>query len=179
MGIDLSMTSTGVAKIYSNGGRYDGWQTDSIKSKGTRADTLHDRSRRIRRLKEQICSWINTSTELVLIESPSLGSRGAGTWDRAGLWWGVASWCEAHDVQLAECSPLSLKKWATNVGSAKTGKPEMMDAFERLNAERTATSDESDAYWLAHGGAFHWGLHGLPTFDHHDNKLLRSWKWPT
>lgn len=178
VGIDLSMTRPGIARIYGTGpgGEYVSTSTTVFRSSGTRADTLADRGRRITKLKEQVLTWRNDWTTLVVIESPSLGSHTAGTWDRAGLWWQIVGNLLRQDIPVAEISPLSLKKYATGNGRAEKG--EMEDAAERLLGYRLPTNDEADGFFLAQAGAHALEMPGLPLLPHQDRSLLKSMKWP-
>lgn len=175
LGLDLSLCSTGVAQLYSHGGPAE-LHTAVIKSSGKRSDTLADRAARVRDLRDRIVSWITPFTSLVVIESPSLGSKGAGTWDRAGLWWAVVSWLAAHEVPTATISPLSLKRFAS--GSGKADKAAMLDAFEALWGERPKTDDQADAGHLALAGAVHLGLEGLPDLSNQKLDSLDKAAWP-
>lgn len=175
LGLDISMCSTGVARLYSRGGQAE-IRTTAIKSKGTRKDSLKDRARRIRDIKERALSWHNGLLSLVVIESPSFGSSGAGTWDRAGLWWEIVNNLVGRDVPIATISPLSLKRFYA--GTGKADKTAMMDAHEKLWGARTKTSDESDAAALATAGAVWLGLDGLPDLRNQLLDSLDKAAWP-
>ena len=80
MGIDLSLTSTGIA-LASEGSMVG---LTRIQTTGKRADTLVQRRNRLYGITMKIRDLVHTySPDLVVIESPSYGSQH----DRSGLWW--------------------------------------------------------------------------------------------
>lgn len=155
-GIDLSMVSTGVARI-----RTDLIvTTNTIGSVGKRADELSTRSRRITNLADEIVRpVISDEAVLVVIESPSYGSTGASSWDRAGLWWLVVTKLNAHNIAVALCAPATRAKYAT--GSGQADKAAVAAAASKLFPDtEIGNSDEADALILAHIGAsyLHWDV---------------------
>lgn len=173
-GIDLSMTSTGVAWIGADGDTL----TRSVTSKGKATDDLEARATRIRRLTEDIAYQVPFG-ELVVIESPSFGSAGAGTWDRSGLWWSVVLFLmDENSNGIAMVAPTTLKKWLT--GSGRAEKNTVGVHVGRLfPTTEIKTDDEADALGLAHLGACKLGLPVSRLAIHNDKALAEvKAQWP-
>src|SRR5690625_3573891 len=83
VGIDPSLTATGIAHAYPHQATA---VTDTITTKGTRTDSLTVRHTRLTQIATTVLDHTRGAT-LAVIEGPSYGSVGAGTWDRGGLWW--------------------------------------------------------------------------------------------
>jgi len=95
-GIDLSLTSTGIARICWDRDQGPGAPADApllawpftrrIESKGHAKASLAQRGARLERLAIEITDEVGDA-ELVVIEGPSFGqTRQGGQHDRAGLW---------------------------------------------------------------------------------------------
>lgn len=166
VGIDLSMTATGVATI----------ETEEpepllrvIKSKPD-GKTLHSRFVRMESLAASVVAEAK-GADLVVIEGPSFASHTSGTWDRAGLWWWVVSILSTVDTRVIEVPPTSLKKWATNKGSA--GKTEVALAISKLWPNASISDDNAaDALCLATIGAQILGMR-VPDRSHHAAALAK------
>jgi Holliday junction resolvasome RuvABC endonuclease subunit len=170
LGIDLSLTSTGLARIYEDGRAY----TWSRTSTGKRGDMLTQRVTRIRRLTMDIDND-TYDTDRVVIEAPSYGSRGGSTWDRAGLWWALIQLLVSRDLPVSLCAPATRAKWAAGTGRAD--KAAVAAAMARLfpNVE-ISNSDEADALALAHIGAVRAG-YAVPTLARHDAAAMAKVHW--
>lgn len=158
VGIDLSMTSTGLAWVDELGGA----ATWTVQSKGKRADDLATRSRRLVYLAAAVVGSMpgrtrfDLTVDLVVLEAPSYGSTGASSWDRAGLWWLVVTKLHRLDVPIALCAPATRAKYAT--GSGRADKAAVAVAAAHLfPSVEISNSDEADALILAHIGAAHAG----------------------
>lgn len=144
LGLDLSLTSTGIA---SNIG--GGW-TDTIRPRAKMRGL--DRLTHIRgRVLDHA-----TGVDLVVVEGPSYGSSGAGSHERAGLWWLVVHALSRRNVAYAIASPKSRAQYATGMGDAN--KREVVAAitayFPWFDAtRRVGLDDECDALALAALGA--------------------------
>lgn len=142
MGVDLSITCTGVA--------YPDTSVQALKPK-VKGDA------RLEYLADHIGLAARTSgAELVVIEG--LGGRYLGEASRVipMLHGAVRLELMRSKVPYMLLSPSSLKKFATGNGSAdKTGMA--LAALKRLGREY-ATSDECDAEWLRIAGRFAYGL---------------------
>lgn len=150
VGLDLSLTSTGVAVI--EDGNYS---TFTIKTKATG----HDRLRHL----IQVLSGHYLTARLVVVEGPSYGSTAGqkGHHERAGLWWMVTHELWAWSIPTAIAPPAAVKRYATGKGNA--GKDEVLAAVIRRFADFEGSSnDAADALVLAALGADH---HGTPIAD--------------
>lgn len=152
VGIDLSLTSTGIARIESDDPIP--WLA-TVTSNGTHDATLLERAERIEELTERIVHVVTNDglPSLVVVEGPSYGQhRQSGQHDRAGLWWSVASALTRRGVALVEVAPAARMKYATGVGNAK--KDAVLAATIRRYRTAVITgNDEADALILAAMGA--------------------------
>lgn len=149
VGIDLSLTATGVARIDDTSGSAT-VDTQVIKSKPDDG-TLTGRRGRLEAIVDAVVGWAYDA-HLAVIEGPSYGSSGRGTWDRAGLWWWVVSVLDLTCVPVIEVPPKTRAKWATNKGNA--GKPAVSVAVGRLWPDVPLRDDnDTDALALATIGA--------------------------
>jgi crossover junction endodeoxyribonuclease RuvC len=131
VGLDLSLTSTGVAVATPNGAI-----TDRITSKPVPNATHAD---------------------LVIIEGPSYGSTTPHQHDRAGLWWLVVADLRNLAYQVVEVPPSTRMRYATGRGNAN--KDDVLSAVIRRYPHVDVNgNDEADALILAAMGARHLGL---------------------
>lgn len=156
VGVDLSLTATGVASIETWRGGIDEAlnvlppKVTVIKS-APDGDTLHSRFIRMEAIAASVVGWCK-GADLVAIEGPSFASQGGSSWDRAGLWWWVVSILQTLETPVAEVPPTVLKKWATGKGQAK--KTAVAVAISRMWPEvATQDDNDSDALCLATMGA--------------------------
>ncbi|TCC19979.1 hypothetical protein [Kribbella sindirgiensis] len=156
-GLDLSLTSTGIAVIHSGTPEW----TYTAKSSGKKDDNLQQRWVRLTGL---LCEILNTIVDdepldLVVLESPSYGSTFGSPHDRSGLWWMVADALHGSDIPVATVSPQGRAKYGTGKGNAK--KPEVYAAvketYEPLEFE-IPNNDVADAVILAAMGSRHLGF---------------------
>ncbi|ARF55981.1 MULTISPECIES: hypothetical protein [Actinomycetes] len=136
-GLDLSLTGAGIAGA--------GWAT-TLASKGKRSDTYRVRRARLHRHAADILGTVGCC-ELAVVEGPSYGSRGAGTWDRAGLWWLVVDGLFARDIPVAVVAPSARARYATGRGNA--GKQAVLDAVRGRYRVALGDDNQADAYVLA------------------------------
>lgn len=148
-GVDVSLTSTGVAVIDMDG-RVD---TGLIRTSGHRADTYHVRSARLVMIAEAVVAHV-PAMSYVLMEGPSYGSAGVSSsiFDRSGLWhliyWHLTT--AGHAVSVA--APATVKKWAT--GSGNADKAAVAARVARMAPDvDIVTSDIADSVALALMGA--------------------------
>jgi Holliday junction resolvasome, endonuclease subunit len=145
VGLDLSLTGTGVA-VLDEGGIH----TALIGSKGKTTDTLAMRADRLASLKERITNLIPDGA-FIVIEQPSYGSTTGSQHDRSGLWWLVNDWLHPYH-QVTEVAPGTLKKYATGKGDA--GKDEMLAAaIRRYPDAEISNNNVADAMHLLAMGA--------------------------
>jgi Holliday junction resolvasome RuvABC endonuclease subunit len=143
LGIDLSMTSTGLA--YIDGPHIN---TTAVRSKPTDG-TVTEQRLRLRGIVAAIWAYIHqwtVSPDLAVIEGPSYGSQGKGTWDRAGLWWMVVDELLAQGVRLAVVAPTARCRYATGKGNAAKDLV-LAETVKRFGV--VVGNDEADALVLA------------------------------
>ncbi len=147
VGVDLSLTSTGVCVI-----DYTGVHLARIRSTGRKDASLYDRYERLDRLVCDIETW-TCSADLVVMEGPSYGQhRQGGQHDRAGLWWLVALNAICNVGNLAEVPPATRSKYATGKGNAP--KDHVLASVVRRYPDVTVDgNDTADALVLAAMGA--------------------------
>lgn len=169
-GLDVSLTSTGVAEILTNGlPRVDTIETKAIAGLAgtvTRIDSIVEAVR-----------TIIPGDSLVAIESPAYASKFGQSHERAGLWWAIGRSLVHRGCLVTTVSPNELKKWATGKGTA----PKDMVAMHvgRLYPElEIANNNEADALVLAHMGAAR-GAVNVPRRAYHvpANFAKIDWAW--
>ena len=155
VGLDLSLTATGVAVIDG-----DEITTTTIRSTGGKDDTIAQRVHRLGVLEHAIARAafpLESETALVVVEGPSFGQqRQGGEHLRAGLWWRIVATATWH-AGVAEVPPAALKRFATGKGTA--GKDQvLLAAARRFPHVDVADNNQADALWLAAIGAQHLGV---------------------
>ena len=161
VGLDLSLTSTGIAVI--DGDRV---ALGKISTSGKATATLAERWLRLDDIATQVEQWVGHvgQTALVVVEGPSMGQgRQGGTHDRAGLWWLVMDRLHGQGHKVVEVPPSVRAKYATGAGNA--GKDAVLAAVcRRYPSVEVTGNDTADALVLASMGARHLGfpLEGLP-----------------
>lgn len=128
IGLDLSLTNTGIARITWNG---DDVVADihRAQSKGSKTDTWQARSTRILNLTNEIQKRILPAA-LVVVEGPSFSSASVSSHDRSWLWGKVFDRMMLNGVPVLVVPPSSAKKWATGKGNAD--KDDMVLAAARM-----------------------------------------------
>ncbi len=151
--LDLSMTSTGIALRY----EYAEPQVLTVTSEPERKRKKGDpplpvdmRGRRMVSLTTnllrtiQVLGHAGNWPKLVIVEGPSYGSVGAGTWDRAGFWWMVVQEIVAREIPIALCPPSSRCTFATGKGGASK-EDVLLAAVRRYPEVPIAGNDQADA----------------------------------
>lgn len=177
MGIDLSLTSTGIAVT--------DFQTLAatlaVKSSGKRSDTLAQREARLRDILKRIeAAVIRYQPHLAVVEAPSFGSVGGSSHDRSGLWWAVLHMLCDYHVPVAQVAPTQRAKYGTGNGRAdKKVVHSLVQANYGGASMPIKTNDEADAVLLAAMGARHLG-HSIEVFDIGDARREAMTKvvWP-
>ena len=175
VGVDLSLTSTGVAVI-----DHHGVQLHRIESKGHKDATLNDRRRRLAAITADICDIIELAQPdpLAVIEAPSLGqARQAGTHDRSGLWWLTVNRLAIEcGVQVVEVPPTCRAKYATGQGNA--GKDAVLaGVVRRYPTVPVDGNDCADALVLAAMGA-RWLGHPIDDLPQTHLAAMDGVRWP-
>lgn len=176
VGLDLSLTMTGVAKRSSDGS----YATDRIKGIDAKR---YGELRRLRSISSRITEVIDANTDdlkLIVLEAPSLGHgrQMAGKFhERAGLWWMVVSQImDILRVPIATVPPATLKMFAT--GSGRAEKSDMMGAAVAVWEDFYGDDNQCDALWLAEMGMCHLGESPLlAKLTAKQRKALNSATW--
>lgn len=148
VGIDLSLTSTGLASS-------DGW-VSRVRSKPT-TGTLLARDTRLTEIVGQILLTIEQGglPDLVVIEAPAYSRNGGSSHDRSGLWWLLVHGLTTR-TQVAEVPPTCRIKYGAGKGNA--AKDEVMAAVIRRYPDFDVTGhDAADAVVLMAMGRDHLG----------------------
>lgn len=162
IGLDLSLTSTGVAG--------DGW-SDKIRTK-TRGDA------RIRILQIAIADYIKNA-DLVVMEGPAFGHGAqAGHEELAGLRVIVRQYCYRYHIPYGVIPPASLKLYAAGSGRAEKGavRTAIAERYGYLT-EGPARYDEADAY-AAMAAGYDWLGQPLAEAPEKNRSALAGCKWP-
>ncbi|GHJ11189.1 hypothetical protein TPA0907_55560 [Micromonospora humidisoli] len=165
LGIDLSLTSTGLAG--------PGW-TATIKPGATLRGTA-----RMSHVRTVLLDRYLNGLDLVALEGPSYGNQGtgrqAGHHERAGLWWVVRCMLDARGHPVAVVPPATLKRYATGKGNAS--KADVVLAVGRRFPWFDGGEDEADALVLAAMAADHLG-HPLTPMPAAHRAALDAVQWP-
>jgi len=117
VGIDPSLTNTGIA-VYRTEEMLDpGVKLASVESTGKKDDSWNTRADRIENLAANVLIEFPVES-LVVMESPSYGSRGGAAHDRAGLWWGIHHRLRAGGCTVILAAPSQRMKYVTGKGRA-------------------------------------------------------------
>lgn len=158
VGIDLSLTATGIAHAYTGAA-----VVETITSIGKAGATLADRAARLDHLTTTILENLGNA-QLVVIEGPAYSRSNPGMHDRSGLWWLVVDALRHRAYPTAVVTPTGRAKYATGKGNA--GKDQVLLAVARRYPDVEVTNNnEADALVLAAMGARHLGHaleHDLP-----------------
>lgn len=171
VGIDLSLTGTGVA-IFGAGG----WSTTLIRSKGAAAASLAERAERLERIADQVLQLVPLDA-LAVIEQPAYSKTMGSMHDRSGLWWSIVGRLHADGVAVAEVPPSTLKKFATGAGNA--GKDAVIAAVVRRFPDLDVIDNNvADAVFLAAMGARQLGHLTEQSYPANNLDSLMAVRWP-
>ncbi len=127
-GLDLSLTSTGLAKIGTAPGSVPAIRT--IKSAGSQTDTYTERHDRLFEIRSAVLAELPFDPEtIVVLEGPSYGSTTGSQHDRSGLWWMVYDALRSLGHVVVVVAPTGRAKYATGKGNA--GKDAVLAATVR------------------------------------------------
>lgn len=167
VGIDPSLTSTGIAVIHHpgqfgarpvrsapyplpEGGR--SVELRRVQSKGKASASWDERGDRLRLLVGGIIDAVPTRS-LVLMEAPAYGAKGTGQFDRAGLWWAIHTelrW--VLGCRVVPVTPPQRAKYATGAGNADKDRV-LAAVIRRYPSVEVTGNDEADALVIAAMGA--------------------------
>ena len=162
IGIDPSLTGTGIATIDTNHPDHIRIHTETIHSTKT-GNTITHRLTRFGTVADRLLDTIpnNPDPDLAIIEGPAYSAHGAGTWDRAGMWWNIARILHRLGIPTIEVPPATRCQYATGKGNAAKDVV-MISAVRRYPAADITDNNQADAVILAAIGA---RLHGHPIDD--------------
>jgi Holliday junction resolvasome RuvABC endonuclease subunit len=184
LGLDLSLTASGLAMIDEDGDVF----THRVLTKGKAGATVTQTADRIGRVVREITQWILEDAllgrfQLAVIEAPSFGSKGGAAHERGGVWWGVAVVLAEVGIPIATVAPKTRAIYAVGHGNGKgkEGKAEVFAATKlRYPWTDLADDNEGDALLLAAMGARHLDhpieTHGTLPATH--LRAMRSARWP-
>jgi Holliday junction resolvasome RuvABC endonuclease subunit len=148
VGLDLSLTSSGLARITWGRDKTTVIETTTRGEAGvtTLADPA-ERCHALHRLKTAIVDWASPA-DLVVVESMVPNPMSRSTNERGALWYLIVLSLLHRELDVRFVHPGTLKRYATGRGGAD--KAAMKAATtEAFPAVRTRTDDERDALWLA------------------------------
>jgi crossover junction endodeoxyribonuclease RuvC len=165
VGLDLSLTSTGVAHLAPRPSA--GVVLDRVTSEAPKTDrhprtgnrlppTLQQRDDRLDTLARQIVD-LATGADLVVIEAPAYSSKTGSMHDRSGLWWLVVNRLHRLDLRVVEVTSGGRAKYATGKGTASKDVVMLAAANRYRNLVEVTGNDVADALILAAMGARHLG----------------------
>ncbi len=173
MGLDLSLTGTGVAVVGGSG-------VEVLRT--VRAGKLTGHARLDLVLAAIDAADRGANLDLVVIEGPSYGNQGDGKrqrghHERAGLWWIVAHGLYRSRRPYAVASPAARAKYAT--GDGRANKAAVLAAVRELYADLAAprNDNEADALVLAAMGVDRLGGE-LVEVPPRNREALRRVQWP-
>lgn len=206
VGLDLSTTSTGFARVQLQAGAEPDIRLHRVRSsksssvpKGERP-TLRQRDDRLLAIEDRIAALagelprgnrgIAVYPDLLLIEGPSFGSKGNALHDLSGNWWRVVSRLGRHQIPMAEVVPVHVKQYATGRGTVRgdnaVTKEEVIEAArarfpqcaDQLAGSTNAVEDLADALMLAAIGCRYLGhpIDGRLPAPH--LPVLKKTRWP-
>lgn len=182
VGLDLSLTSTGVATVEQ--GRVT---VDRINSSAPPTPrhprtgkplppTLRQRSERIARIASAVLLRCEHA-HLVVIEQPAFSKTTGSQHDRSGLWWLIVDQLMLHEHRVVEVTAGGVKVYATGKGNG--GKDEVLAAVVRRYPDvEVSGNDEADALVLAAMGARWLGAPIEPSLPQANVRAMDGVRWP-
>lgn len=167
VGVDYSMTSTGVA--------ITGGHTHRVTSKGKADDSLTARQHRLMVIAGRI-EELAEGADLVVIEGPSYSSKGAHTHDRSGGWWLVVANLIDQGHLVVEVPPALRMTYATGRGNARKDQV-LAETVKRYPDWDVSGNDIADALVLCALGC-DWAGHPLVELPQTHRRALAKIAWP-
>ncbi len=178
-GVDLSMTSSGVA--LSTG------ELHRVRSKGKRADSIAERTVRLATLAGTIAE-LTQHADLVVIEQPAYSqSAGASSHDSSGAWWLLVYMLRETGTPVAEVPPSTRARYAVGYADSKRVKgvpaPDaskdavLAAVIKRFPDWAVTGNDVADALLLCAMGRDHLG-HPIVDMPVLHRKALAAVVWP-
>jgi crossover junction endodeoxyribonuclease RuvC len=170
VGLDLSLTSTGVARWTPSGP----WLNTVTSKEGGLI--------RLRQLRSLVVTASRGADLVVLERLPppgALAGKTASIGERSALYWMVLDRLHDLEIPYAEVNPAQLKGYALGVGGGKNATKTAVTAavVRRYRADPT-NDDEADACVLAAMGLHHLG-HAPASVPAVHKQWLTAVRWPT
>lgn len=147
VGVDLSLTSTGVALVHPDGSV----ETGLITTKMASPETLLTRAERANTVREEFVEYMYKTLPargVVVVEGPAPNAKFGKPWDRAGLWWMIVNWCVGSGIPIVEVPPTSRCKYLC--GKGNQGKDVVLaSAIKRYPEIDIVNNNVADAVGLA------------------------------
>lgn len=168
VGLDLSLTSSGVAVVCGTGIRLT-----RIQPAGQLGD--HERIDWIRHRVWELAAQV----DLAVVERTTYAQTTGKAHERAGLWWIITRMLWRQHLPYAVVESTKLKKYATGYGGGKnSGKDRVLAAaIKRYPMADVDGNDVADALILAAMGADHLG-HPLAPVPQVQRAALTGVHWP-
>lgn len=187
LGVDLSMTSTGLAFAFTDWRHKPAIVTEIVTSKGRAGATYQDVATRFENIRNDINYFYNdyvACVDLVVMEGPSLGSmRSGGTNNHriAGLWWLIYDYFAMNGDPVAIVQPKARAKYIT--GNGNSDKETVLAHAIHYYGDhewKKNSHDVADAIGLAAMGARHLGQ-PIEAYEMHEDNLaaLEKVQWPS
>ncbi len=153
IGVDLSLTRTGVALV---GSGNPGAECFSFGRKGKNDEPLLLRNERIDDTVRFIQGIVADGTEwpkIAVVEYPSTAAAGGHSLDRDALWWLTLKMLWAEGIPVVSPVTQKLKIYATGKGTGVDKAAVMLAMLRRHPDAPFQNDDEADALGLAYMGA--------------------------
>jgi crossover junction endodeoxyribonuclease RuvC len=175
LGLDLSLTATGIAIVRTGDEGDHRYRTEVIKRPAKARDWPE--RQQVRWMIDEILTVVydvGAQWDLAVVEGLAFGSKTGHAATRAGLWWLVTDHIYV-DMPLAVLSPAARAKYATGRGNA--GKDDVMREVARRFPHFGGGEDEADALVCAAAGADHLG-HPIAAMPATHRAALAAVEWP-
>jgi Holliday junction resolvasome RuvABC endonuclease subunit len=183
-GLDLSMTSTGLAIV--GGAMGSAFRLERVRSKppAQSPPSLDDRHRRIAHIGDTVLAYLVPAgapadwPDLVAVEQPAYSKNMGSMHDRSGLWWYVVGRLHNLRVPVVEVPPTTLKLYVTGKGNAEK---ELVVATTIRRFPHIAIdigNDQADALGLAGMAARHLGEPIEDTLPTRNLQAMDKIRWP-
>ena len=175
VGIDLSLTATGITTIDLDAGTID---VATITSKGKADFTLAQRAHRLSELRHDIGDALAPWDEvaLVVVEQPAYAQTSGHHHDRSGLWWMVVDALRGARVPVAEVTPGGVKRFAAGKGNAPKDTV-LLHVARRWPDVPVRDNNQADSLVLAAMGARHLG-HPVDAMPVSHLAAMAAVRWP-
>lgn len=152
MGIDVSLTRTGVAYVGLDDDQAKVVETSHHGRAGKRNEPLMQRLERLRSIVDGVAESILEHAEwpqVALIEDVPFGTPGGSTTDRAALWWMLVDMLTRREIPVIAANVSKVKIYATGRGNKHEKDEVMLSIVRRYPDAPIENNDEADATVLA------------------------------